>query len=260
MAVRFHFWALPSLLPRYRGSWVFTSWGCQSYARPPRGPRYFSLSGMGGRTSSHAAATLLPAWLWRSLVHEGPLTRLNKPATRWLERASHIQFHNRSTVWYTVLRIHEQKDFASQNKNVYFKLYLIFTTSCCCCSNNKNTTTTNNHYHYRSNMHYNKNPLRDTVLDSQEQSFTSVLPIVAEWIVVTVDMCGEAVRWCYLRKRPRIKLPGMIHARPDTLADSTRFTFKLTLCVCVCVGGGARVLSSAFTVAPPRHFLFACRD
>lgn len=83
------------------------------------------------------AATLPSAWLCRSLVHEGPLAQLNQPATRWLERASHNQFHNRSTVWYTVFRIHEQKDFASQNKNVYFKLYLIFTTSCCCCSGNK---------------------------------------------------------------------------------------------------------------------------
>lgn len=30
-------------------------------------------------------------------------------------------------------------------------------------------TTTNNNNHYHSNIHYNKNPLRDTVLDSQEQ-------------------------------------------------------------------------------------------
>ena len=164
-------------------------------------------------------------------MHEGPLTRLNKSATRWLERAS----HNCSTivaVYGTPCFVFtSKKEFASGNKNVYFKLYLSFTTSCSSSSNNNNNN--NNHYHYRSNIHYNNNSLRDTVLDSQEQSFASVSPIVAEWIVVTAVTCGEAVRWCYLRKRPRIKLPAMIHARPDTLADSTRFTFKLTLCVCV---------------------------
>ena len=183
------------------------------------------------------AATLPPTWHWRSLVHEGPLTWLNKPATVWPKRASHKLFHNRSIVLYTVFCIHGQKEFASQNKNVYFKLSSIFTTSCCySSSSNKNKNNNHHHYHNRSNIRYNKNPLRYTVLDSQEQSFTSVSPIVAEWIVVTVDMCGEAARWRYLRKRPRIKLPGMIHHAPiHWLIARVSLSNWRFVCVCVCV-------------------------
>jgi hypothetical protein len=83
-----------------------------------------------------------------------------------------------------------KKEFVSGNKTVYFKLCHSRPAAAAAAATTKTATTTTT----TTAATYIIITLRYPVLDSQEQSFTSALPIVAEWIVVTAGMCGEAVR------------------------------------------------------------------